>query len=120
MRWKTPVRVLAAACTIVAALLLLIGPLLTWASVSADPVTFARALDEDVKVVRPAIEDSTSDFTWFEARTGAGVAQFAGVVVLVLGVVVALRATVVGGIVTVVLGAGAALFAASHTPAAGS
>ena len=108
----------AAVCTIVAAGLLMIGPLLTWAEVSADPATFAGALDEDVKIVMPAIEDSSSDFTWLEADQGGGAAVFAGLAVLVLGVVVAVRATRVGGIATVILGAGCVWLAETNVPEA--
>ena len=108
----------AAACTIVAAVLLLIGPLLTWAAVSADPVIFAGALNEDVKVVMPAIEDSSSDFTWLEADRGGGAAMFAGFAVLVLGVVVAVRATRVGGIATAALGSGCVWLAVTNVPEA--
>jgi hypothetical protein len=108
----------AAVCTIVAAGLLMIGPLLTWAEVSADPVAFAGALDEDVKVVMPAIEDSSSDFTWLEADRGGGAAVFAGLALLVLGVVVAVRATRVGGIVTATVGAGCVWLAVTNLPQA--
>ena len=108
----------AAVCTIVAAVLLLIGPLLTWAAVSADPVIFAGALNEDVKVVMPAIEDSGSDFTWLEADQGGGAAMFAGFAVLVLGVVVAVRATRVGGIATAALGSGCVWLAVTNVPEA--
>jgi len=110
--------VVAAVCTIVAAALLMIGPLLTWAEVSADPVIFAGALNEDVKVVMPAIEDSSSDFTWLEADQGGGAAVFAGLVVLVLGVVVAVRATRAGGIATAMIGAGCIWLAVANVPAA--
>jgi hypothetical protein len=110
--------VVAAVCTIVAAVLLMIGPLLTWAEVGADPVIFAGALREDVSVVMPAIEDSSSDFTWLEADRGGGAAVFAGFAVLVLGVVVAVRATRVGGIATVVLGAVCVWLAATNVPEA--
>ena len=108
----------AAVCTIAAAVLLMLGPLLTWAEVSADPATFAGALNEDVKVVMPAIEDSSNDFTWLEADRGGGAAVFAGLAVLVLGVVVAVRATRVGGIATVIIGAVCVWLAETNVPEA--
>ena len=109
---------LAAICTLAAAALLLIGPVTTWADVSADPVVFAAVLGEDVGVIMPAIEDSTSDYTWLEANKDGEAAWVAGLALLVLAAVVALRATIVGGVVTAVLGVGCVWLAVANAPEA--
>jgi hypothetical protein len=115
-RPRTGLRIAAAVCTLAAAVLILVGPLTRWADVSADPQAFAASMRESVAVVRPIYQEVIADFTWLEADRHGDVAMLAGIAVLALAVVVAIRATVAGAVATIALGALCVVLAIAFAP----
>ena len=114
------VRVAGAAVGLVAGVLLVIGPVRLWASVSADPSAFAAALHEEVSVILPAIEESTGTYTWIQGGAHGDVALLAGVTALVLSASSLRRPTLVRGALLIGLGFVAGWLALADAPDLGA
>ncbi len=103
---------------VVGGALLIIGPLLTWASASLDIPKFAAALGAPVDVVESALGSAAHPYTVSGLHTGAHgtLALVAGIAAIIFAVIlVVLRgqvAKVMGGLLVLagLLGAGAAVY----------
>ena len=82
---KVPLARVGASLLLAGAIVLVVGPFASWASVRPDGAAFAATLHETQTQVRRGIRETTVSYTWLEGNGLAGLGLTAGIVAAVAG-----------------------------------